>query len=258
MSNNNPVLIAGGVASNQSVYEAVTTMRHTPGTRGYLADGRQFEYVRSDSATAIGHGKLATYDPIVAAVDKVAVQAAAAAGDTSISLTVDLILTANELVGGFISIDDDAGEGELYRISGHPAYATGSSTHTFEIERPVATALTTDSTATIVFGPCAVKLSAAVVAAALPQEVAAGVPLFDVGAGNTTPQFFWVQKTGYANVLFGTAVGSVGDTLIHGENVGSFQLAVATTAEGVRVSLGSIAALLPVDTEYHPVVLNIA
>jgi len=257
MGSTNPVLIGGGVVSNQSVYEAVTDARHLPGTRGCLDDGRQFEYVRSDHGTAIGKGKLATYDPVVAAVDKVACLAAAI-GATSISVTVDLILSKNELAGGYLSIDDDAGEGELYRIIGHAAYTTGSKTHTFTIERPVVVALTTSSTATIVFSANAVKISAAVVAAALPVEVAAGVPLFDVGIGSTTPQYFWVQKTGIANVLFGTAVGAIGGMVYHGENAGSFQLSVATTAQGQRVSLGTIAALLPVDTEYHPVYLNIA
>ena len=256
MSRNNPALIAGGAASNQSVYEAVTTPRHMPGTRGVLGDGRVFEYVRSDNATAIGHGKLACYDPVAAAVDKIAVQAAVAAGATSIPVTVTETLVANELYGGFISIDDDAGEGQMYRILGHAAHSSG--TLTLTIERPVVTALTTSTTATLLYSSCAVKISAAVVAAALPVEVAAGVPLFDVGAGDTTPQYFWVQKTGPANVLFGTAVGAVGQTIIHGEDAGSFQVAVATTAQAVRVSLGTIAALLPVDTEYHPVYLNIA
>jgi hypothetical protein len=250
-----PVLFGGGVIANQSVYEAVTESRHLPGTRACFDDGRTFEYVRSDNATAIGHGKLATYDPIVAAVDKVDVQAAAAAGATQISVTVTVTLTANELAGGYISTDD-VGGGELYRITGHAAHTSG--TLTLAIDRPVVTALTTSSDATIVFSACAVKISAAVVAAALPVEVAAGVPLVDIGAGDTTPQYFWAQKTGLASVLFGTAVGAVGQTIYHGENAGSFQVAVATTAEAVRISLGTIAALLPVDGEYHPVYLNIA
>jgi hypothetical protein len=256
MSFTNPVLFGAGVVSNQSIYEAVTTARHTPGTRACLEDGRTFEYVRSDNGTAIGKGKLATYDPIVAAVDKIAVQAAVAAGATQIPVTVTVTLTKDELAGGYLSIDDDAGEAEMYRITGHAAHTSG--TLTLSIDRPVVVALTTSTTATIVFNSCAVKISAAVTAAALPVEVAAGVPLFDVGVGSTTPQFFWIQKTGPADVLFGTAVGAIGQTIIHGEDAGSFQVCVATTAQAVRVSLGTICALLPVDTEYHPVRLNIA
>ena len=256
MGSTNPVLIGGGVVSNQSVYEAVTDARHLPGTRGWLDDGRQFEYVKSDHATAIGKGKLVTYNPIAAAVDKVAVQAAAAIGATSISVTVDLILYANQLAGGYISIDDDAGEGEMYRIIGHVAYTTGSKTHTFEIERPVVIALTTSTTATIVFSACAVKISAAVTADANPVEVPAGVTLLSVGAGDTTPQYFWIQKTGLANVLFGTVVGAVGQAAYAGEDAGSFQVSVDTTASAHQVTVATIAALLPIDTEYHTVYLR--
>lgn len=250
-----PWLFGGGTAK-QSVYDVSTTAQHTPGTRAFLDDGRQFEYVRSDNSTAIGKGKLATYDPVAAAVDKIAVQAAVAAGSFEIPVTVTVTLTANELSGSYLSIDDDAGEAELYRIAKHAAHTSG--TLTLTVDRPVVVAMTTSTTATIVFHANAVKISAGVTAAAQPVEVAAGVPLVDIPAGNTTPQYFWVQKTGICDVLFGTAVGAVGQPVYHGEDAGSFQASVQTTAEAGRVHLGVIHALLPVDTEYHPVVLNIA
>lgn len=260
MSFTNPVLVGSGVVSNHSIYDVHTEARQMPGTRGCLDDGRMFEYVRSDNSTAIGHGKLATYDPVAAAVDKIAVQAAAAAGATSISVTVTVTLTKDELLGGYLSIDDDAGEGHLYRIIGHDAHTSG--TLTLAIDRPVVTALTTSTTATILFSACAVKISAAVVAQANPVEVAAGVPLVDIPAGDTTPQYFWVQKTGLASVLFGTAVGAVGQPVHHGEDAGSFQVASLDIVTGsdisAKVLLGTIAALLPVEGEYHPVYLSIA
>ena len=248
-----PILVGGG-PSNQSVYEVVTTARHPVGTRGVLSDGREFEYVRSKHATAIGKGKLVTYDPVAAAIDKLAVASAAAIGATQVAVTV-ASASANLYAGSWLSIDDDAGEGELYRIVSHAADAT---TTTFTIDRPIVVALTTSTTVTIVQSAGAVKISAAVVAAAQPVEVAAGVTLVSVGAGDTTNQFFWVQKKGIANVLFGSAVGAVGQPVYHGEDAGSFQTSVQTTAQAGRVHLGTIAALLPVDTEYHVVYLNMA
>lgn len=256
MSFTNPILVGSGVPSNQSIYSYTTTPVHMPGTRARLDDGREFEYVRSDQSTPIGHGKLVTYDPVVAAWDKNAIAAAVAAGATSIGMTITLTLTANELVGGFISIDDDSGEGELYKIIGHAAHSSG--TLTLAIDRPVVTAMTTATTATLVRGPSSVKISAAVTAAALPVEVAAGVTLVDIPDSSTNASYFWVQKKGVANVLFGTAVGAIGSPCYHGEDAGSFQVAVQTTAEAGRTALGTIYALLPVDTEYHPVYLNIA
>lgn len=256
-STTTPVLIGGGPAQ-QSVYETSTTAKHPLGTRGCLADGREFEYVRSQHATAIGKGKLVTYDPVAAAVDKLAVAAAAGIGATQVSVTV-ATTSDNQYAGAYLSIDDDAGEAELYRITSHALHAT---TTVFNIDRPIVVALTTNTTVTIVIDSGAVKISAAVVAQAQPVEVAAGVTLVSVGAGDTTNQYFWVQKTGLANVLFGTAVGAVGQPCYHGEDAGSFQVVTmdhADTTDRTEIyNLGVIAALLPVDTEYHVVRLNIA
>lgn len=255
MSFSNPALVGSGCLSGQSIYSVVTTPVHIPGSRARLDDGREFEYVRSKSATAIGKGKLATYDPIVAALDGIAVQASTAAGSMSLPVTVTATLAANELLGASVTTDDDAGEGVTYKIMGHAAHSSG--TLTLLLDRGLEVSVTTATTATIDPGPTSVKISAAVVAAALPVEVAAGVPLVDVGAGNTTPQYFWVQKTGRANVLFGTAVGAIGQPAYHGEDAGSFQVSVQTTAQAGRVHLGTIVALLPVDTEYATVALSI-
>lgn len=257
MSSSNPQIIGGGTSA-QSVYSVVTTPLHEVGTRGVLQDGREFEYVRSQHGTAIGKGKLVTYDPVAAAVDKLAVAAAAAIGATAVSVTV-ATTSDNQYAGAWLSIDDDAGEAELYRIVGH---ALNGTTTTFNLDRGLVVALTTSTTVTIVKDASAVKISAAVTAQAQPVEVAAGVTLVSVGAGDTTNQYFWVQKKGLATVLFGTAVGAVGQPCYHGEDAGSFQVVTMdhadTTDRTEIVNLGTIAALLPVDTEYHVVRLNIA
>ena len=257
MSSTNPILF-GGSASNQSVYEVVTTPRHVPGTKGVLPDGREFEYVRSQHATAIGKGKLVTYDPVAAAVDKLDVAAAAAIGDTSISVTV-ASTSNNQYAGSYLSIEEGPGEAELYQITSHLLHAT---TTVFNLDRPLVVAVTTATNVTIVQDANAVKISAGVVAQAQPVEVAAGVTLVSVGAGDTTNQYFWVQKKGLATVLFGTAVGAVGQPCYHGEDAGSFQVVTMdhadTTDRTEIVNLGTIAALLPIDTEYHVVRLNIA
>lgn len=260
MSYTNPVLIGGG-PSQQSVYEVATEARHRLGTRGRLPDGREFEYVRSQNSTAIGHGKLATYEPMAAAADQIAPEAAAV-GATSVTLSsVAITFTANELAGGFLNIEDAAGEGELYPIIGNEA-STATSDMVVTLGRPIVTALTTSSDVSIVTGPTAVKISAAVTAQATAAEVAAGVPLVDIPAGDTDNQYFWVQKSGLASVLFGTVVGSVGDAVYHGEDAGSFQAMTMdhadTTDRDEKMALGTVFSLLPVDTEYHVVNLQIA
>ena len=254
MGSTNPVLIGGGVVSNQSVYEVVTEARHIPGTQGVLDDGRRFEYVRSDNAATIPKGNLAVYEPMAAGSDDLTA-VAAAIGATEIGVSVTLTLTANELQGGFLNVENDVGEGELYKIVSHPAHTSGAIT--FAIDRPVVVALTTASDVSIVHGPTSVHISTGVAAEALATEAAAGVPLVTVPIGSTTPQYSWIQKTGLASVLFGTAVGSVGDVLGYGEDSGSFAVSVEAESVAQIPQLGIIVSLLPVDTEYHVVRLSI-
>lgn len=255
MSFSNPVLVGGGVISDQSITKVVTQARHMPGTVGRLDDGRTFEYVRSQHGTAIPAGSLACYDPMVTAQDTLAVAAAAAVGAFSITVTATLTLTKNELLGAYLGVEDDAGEGQTFMIIGHDAHTSGSLV--LKIATPIKTALTTSSTAAIFTGPTAVKISAAVVADASPVEVAAGVPQVEIPIGSTTNQYAWVQKTGISMGLFGTIVGAVGDAAYQGELAGSFQASVDTSTQIHQPTLGVIASLLPIDTEHAFVKLNI-
>ena len=150
MSYTNPILPTGG-SSAQSVYTAVTTPLHPVGTRAKLSDGREFEYVRSAHGTAIGKGKLVTYDPVAAAVDKLAVGVASAIGSMQQSVTV-ATASDNLYAGAWLSIDDDAGEAELYRIVSHQAVSAVTTNETvFYLDRPLVVATTTATTA---WTPC--------------------------------------------------------------------------------------------------------
>ncbi len=242
------------------MYAIATAAAHPRGTRGTLPGGREFEYVRHDLATPIGKCKLACYDPVVAAVDKIAVQATAAVGVTAIPVTVTITIDANELVGSYLGIEKANGLGEMYRIIAHDAHTSG--TLTLEVDRGVVVELTTSSRATIYFNANAVKISAGVTLQLTPVEVAAGVPLVTIPDGSSTPQFAWVQKTGFAIVLFSAVVGAVGQVVYHGADAGSLQgLSMDhadTTDQLERVNLGIIASLLPITAEYHGVMLTIA
>ncbi len=259
MSFTNPVLV-GEVGSSrvspQSVYAVATTAAHARGTRGMLSGGRWFEYVRHDLATAIPKGNLACYDPVVAAVDKIAIQATAAVGTTSIPVTVTITIDANELAGSYIGIEKANGLGETYRIISHASHTSG--TLTLEVNRGVVVELTTSSRATIYFMANAVKKSAAVAAEAVAIEVAAGVPLVTIPDGSSTVQYSWVQKTGFAIVLFCGAVGAVGQVIGYGDDVGSFGVSVENESIAQLPQLGVICSLLPIDVEYHGVMLSIA
>ena len=114
----------------------------------------------------------------------------------------------------------------------------------------------------IIQGPTSVKISAGVASLAYPVEVACGVPLVDIPAGNSTNQYFWAQKTGLASVLFGTDVGAVGGAVYHGEDAGSFQSPLIEVDDATdvdqKVHLGTTYSLLPFEAEYFVVNLQIA
>jgi len=95
------------------------------GTRMVLPDGRVFRYAFSDGA--IGAGKGAQSSIALANQDSdLAVAAAAAVGDKSVSITFgtspNTDVTANQYANGYLYVNDEAGEGHVYRIRGTDAH----------------------------------------------------------------------------------------------------------------------------------------
>lgn len=91
-----------------------------------LRDGREFRFAENGAVATVA-GKLYQSPVPGTNLDELAVAAAAAEGATSISVTLGTTaLSKDDLLDGFVNIEDDAGEGRAYLLASHAAAATGA------------------------------------------------------------------------------------------------------------------------------------
>ena len=239
--------LTNGVATNQTIRQAVTDQRFPLGTRGVMSDGRAFRYA-SNEGIALVAGQFCQSEAIGANFINVAVATAAAVEATSVDVTLggSETVVANAYEGGYLVINDAAGEGISYRIIGNTAVAAGTAL-TLTLDEGVHVALTTSSQACVLKS----QWAAVVIAAAGHVHHVAGVPQFAVPAGSTDIQYFWLQTWGLsageddATTAVGAALQS-GTTTGQAEvNVGAAQLIGTQLVTGVA-------------TEFRPKILSIA
>jgi hypothetical protein len=120
---------------------------HPFGAVGYDGLGRRYRYVKA-GATALVKGNLLQGPARDTAFTDIAVQAAAAVGDTEIKVTLGGTATvANQFDGGILPVTVTPGIGQNFTIRSHTVTAA-SGTATFKINEKVLTALTTSSKVT--------------------------------------------------------------------------------------------------------------
>ena len=187
-------------------------------------DGRGFRYFKC-GATATVAGKVyqgvaldaTNYQPS----GGLAVSAAAAIGDVTITTSTSTTWTADALAGGYLSVNVTPGQGYLYRIKGNTATsaATGG---VITLEDPLIVALTTSSKFIVVPNP----YNGAVIEPGTPTGVILGVAPAIVTAGN----YGWLQTKGACSVLFtGTGVAGKAVGSLSGGTSGSAAPAIAAT-----------------------------
>jgi hypothetical protein len=187
------------------------------GQPGLTPDGREFRWAFSGGA--IGAGQRVESSPAVAADDQdLAVQAAAAVDDTTVSITTAGAVTANLYADGYLMVNDGAGEGHHYAIKSHPL-TTGAATLVITLHEKVREALTTGTSLVglvknpykdVVIGGAASNAGATV-----------GVASTEV----TDNDYFWCQVSGFSVVLAEAPNAVIGDGIEMGVDVaGTFQL----------------------------------
>lgn len=206
-------------------------------------DGRKFRFVSSKTAlTAAEPASIAT-----ASDSEVAVVTAVTAGETAVTLVTTAtaifggsagVLAADRLAGGYLSINDDAGEGYLYRIKSHTA-GTAAVNMTFTLYDAVKVALDTTTTDVMIIGP---KYREVVAGAAALQPVGVCV----VPCTGTSEYFFWVQTKGPGVACTG------GSTIGYEQKLGTANVVDAAAADvatiGVGTALGTSAnGVVPID-----------
>jgi len=211
----------------------------------YYGD-RVFRYGLA-GGVALTAGKLVqTYVATAADHQDLAPTAAVAAGEYEISVeTAGTDLTLNQYAGGYLYVNDAAGEGQCLKIKSNPVHDhSDDPSVVITCHDALATALTTSSKVSLIQDPW----SAVLVAPAAETGAVMGCPIVDMAAS----AYGWFQTYGPAAVL------TVG-TVVLGHNV----VRSATVAGGVAPATSDIldivgtCMLVDVTTDYSLIKLNI-
>jgi len=149
------------------------------------------------AATAVTAGKCITHAASIAHHFDLAPTADVAAGETAISVeTAGTDITLNQYAGGYLYINDGAGEGQMLRIRSNPAHDHSSDPSiVITTYDDLATAITASSSTRITL--IADPLSALIVQAATTTGATMGVTVVDMAASH----FGWMAVSGPQTVL---------------------------------------------------------
>jgi len=233
--------------------------RHKLGTRASTPDGRVFYYAKVGIAISTAGmivDAATTFTEANHDMDLTLILAHSA-GDTTISLEVPTTdLTKDRYADGYLMFNDGPGEGEVYRIKGHPAHdASDDNTVIFTLDEPdgIRTALTTATEAQIIENPYGgVKI---IDGDGTMESGALGVTVIPM----TAAYYGWIQTAGIGSVAIGAAVAVVGDAIqasqASGED-GRAELYDLSGEDDVQ-SIGTAIVIPSVDTDKQACLLTI-
>jgi hypothetical protein len=238
-----------------------STQRHPLGALGHSVDGRRYVYAQA-AGTALNPGHVIAAAATVANNDlNLAVQAAAAVGDTSVSVTTGATASVIDFYAeGYLIVNDNGtptneGEGFSYKIkragTGGEAHLAdaGSTTLVVNLQEPIREALTTaNSQVGLILNPYKDVV-------VVPTTVA-GTPLGVAQANVTADYYCWLQTYGLSLVLTdGTIV--LGEEVMSSDNLAG---AVEAANYGAAVELRAIGVshtVIGANTEYSPIFLDV-
>ncbi len=244
---------------NFDPFTTVTYQQHQLGTMIELADNRAFRFARA-GATALSAGKCGTAPVQKTNHQNQAVQAAAAIGATTVSLTLGATASVdNEYNEGLLVIGLTPGQGHAYRIASQPA-TSSAGTQTVTVSDPIQVALTTSSKYSLVHNRYNATVEGTV------QTIRpAGVPMTPVTGTVSTPtsatyvpQHYWAQSRGVASTLNDQAI-ALGSWLTLSASVSGAVIAMSGTYGTALLTpkIGEMTVKVGVDAQYEPVVLMI-
>lgn len=232
---------------NPYVEDAV--QRFPLGTRLTHGD-RIFRYAKAGSSS-LAVGKLMQMPvPLAGHIDEAINEPAAEA--TTIAFTPNTVTTddiaANALQDGYIYINDDTGEGYMYRIRSHPAL-TGGASGVITLVDPIVVLPGASATATVLFP----MWRNVILHPSPPTALVAGVTVAAVTGSN----FCWLQVKGPCPVLIeGTVV--IGQEVRASEGVDG-AVTPLDYDEATQADFGEVGRVIAVnaDTEYGGIWLNL-
>lgn len=197
---------------------------------------RVWRYAKAGAAIAISVPVQGAAPAHAEQSDDIVVGAASAIGAYTVTLTSTANLDtspndeANAFAEGYLIVNDEAGEGQCYKIKSNEALA-GTANSVFTLYDPLTVALTTSSEVGLVMNPYCDVISTAAVCTAM----ALGVAQIAVTGAD---YYFWLQSGGPAAVNAHAAI-AVGDLVVAGTTAAKVDPAAAFTTEapiGVAMS----------------------
>lgn len=215
------------------------------GTQGQTRDGRRFRYA-SAGAVALVPGNMLQAAAPVANHNGVAVQAAAAIGDLTVSVTLGATAaTANQYAEGLITIYDSTNKGYSYGIKSHPAAsASATLTVTLYSDDPLVTALTTSNHADLVANAYAGVIQT-------PVTTLTGAVVGGAVAPIAISNFGWIQVGGLFNALIDGTPGVGLGAAVPAAAAGAVKVMAATLRQ-----VGQF-AIVGVDTVNEQILLDL-
>lgn len=174
--------------------------------------------------------------------DDIVCGAAAAIGATAVEVTSTANLdtapndSANDFAGGFLIVNDEAGEGQCLRIKSNEALS-GTADSTFNLYDALTVALTTSSQLGLVRNP----YYKVIATEAVVSGMVIGVPQIAV----TANYWFWCKTGGPAAVVVQAGI-SLGDEVVVGTTAAK---ANARTASDTEITIGQAMTPGVADTE---------
>jgi hypothetical protein len=228
--------------------------RWPAGTKMILQDGREFRFGQAGGST-LAPGKLNVAPAVGANFDELVIPAAVAAGSRTVTITNGATtIAANDFAEGYLNVEDDAGEGFLYKIASHTVEAAGSAAVTVTLEAPngIQTALSTASTVGL-----APSLYRNIVIHPSPNVSAlVGV---STAPSFTTTRWGWFQTRGVSSVLIDGTVG-IGKTVMPSDATdGAVEAWILTEAAPPTEITPMVGTVIEVaaTTEYGLIMLNV-
>ena len=223
------------------------------GTRAVLPDGRVFYYAENSGAAITTAGQLVDGIAAVGAHDGDLATAALAAGSLTVTTTTSLTVTKDQYKDGYLFINDNAAQGEVYRVKSNTAVASAAGCEiTIDESDGIRTAFTAATQFGLMYPPYKdIKLMDN-------DGTMTTGPLGVTTIAVTADYFCWIQTAGPAAVLSGAATFVVGDAvgISKADENGAIDLWDASTEEDSR-PIGHAMGIPAVDTDNAWVMLAI-
>ena len=235
-----PLKISG---FRQNIYAQSAEQKEQLGTVRYLEDGRCFAYARA-GAVGLAAGKLTQCPAPSSNANNEVLSASqsAAIGARSVTVTFGGSVTADFYKDGWFHVNDDTGEGHIYRIKGHAAGTADVEIFLYDTIRVALVASTSEWTAT------ANLQNLVIVAPTTLTSVPAGVPLIPVDIN----YYFWNQVKGPCPVLTNGTIVIGNEVGLHSTTAGS--VGALTTSD----IIGSVGRVLQVNATTEYSLINLA